>query len=213
VLVSGCEYARDLVGGLGALQGATVTVRADAVRRWLWQRIELWTARPLEGALRAALDGFGYRPGDTAAFERAVDAQIEAVILHELGEARAGAALGEGWEAMLVGFERAPAELLARAVRDNLADCLTTVPALVARGDTPAIHLWFASFEGLRRELFPRLVAGYEAWRRDRDAAARRAAAPKGALHWGAQARQLLAHAGEERAIEAFYRERRALAL
>ncbi len=213
VLVSGCEYARDLAGGLGALQGATVTVRADAVRRWLWQRIELWTARPLEGPLRAALDGFGYRPGDTAAFERAVDAQVEAVILHELGEARAGAALGEGWEAMLVGFEREPAELLARAVRDNLADCLTTVPALVARGDTPAIHLWFASFEGLRRELFPRLVAGYEAWRRDGERAALRDAATAGAAHWDAVARRLLALSGDERAIEALYRERRAAAL
>jgi hypothetical protein len=213
VLVSGCEFARDLAGGLGALQGTTIHVRADAVRRWLWQRIELWTARPLEGPLRAALDGFGYRTGDGAAFERVVAAQVEAVILHELGEARAGAALGEAWEAMLGGFERAPAELLARAVRDNLADCLSTVPALVERGDAPAIHLWFAGFEGLRRELFPRLVAGYEAWRRGSDAVALRDAATAGAAHWDAVARRLLALGGDEHAIEALYRERRAASL
>jgi hypothetical protein len=213
VLVSGCEYARDLAGGLGALQGSTITVRADAVRRWLWQRIELWTARPLEGPLRAALDGFGYRPGDTAAFERIVAAQVEAIILHELGEARAGALLGEAWEAMLGGFERAPAELLVRAVRDNLADCLSTVPALAERGDARAIHLWFASFEGLRRDLFPQLVAGYESWRREGDAAVLRDAAAAGAAHWNAVAGRLLAHAGDERAIEALYRKRNALAL
>jgi hypothetical protein len=213
VLVSGCELARDLAGGLGALQGSTIHVRADAVRRWLWQRIELWTARPLEGPLRAALDGFGYRPGDTAAFERVNAAQVEAVILHELGEARAGAALGAEWESMLASFERAPAELLARAVRDNLADCLSTVRALVERCDTPAIHLWFASFEGLRRELFPRLVAGYEAWRREGERAALRNAAAAGAAHWDAVARRLLALGGDERAIEALYRDRHSAAL
>jgi hypothetical protein len=213
VLVSGCEYARDLAGGLGALQGATITVRADAVRRWLWQRIELWTARPLEGPLRAALDGFGYRPGDGAAFERIVAAQVEAIILHELGEARAGAVLGAAWESMLAAFARAPAELLARAVRDNLADCLSTVPALAERGDASAIHLWFASFEGLRRELFPRLAAGYEEWRRDGDAAVLRETVEAGALHWGAQAQRLLGLGGDERAIETLYRKRNALAL
>jgi hypothetical protein len=213
VLVSGCEYARDLAGGLGALQGATITVRADAVRRWLWQRIELWTARPLEGPLRAALDGFGYRPGDGATFERVVAAQVEAVILHEVGEARAGAALGPAWESMLAAFARAPAELLARAVRDNLADCLSTVPALIERGDACAIHLWFASFEGLRRELFPRLVTGYEEWRRGGDAVVLSETVEAGALHWEAQAQRLLAHAGDERAIEAVYRKRSALAL
>lgn len=213
VLVSGCEYARDLAGGLGALQDRTIYVRADAIRRWLWQRIELWTARPLGGPLRAALDGLGYRPGDVASFERVVAAQVEAVILHELGEARAGALLGEAWEAMLAGFERAPAELLARAVRDNLADCLATVPALAERNETAAIHLWFASFEGLRRELFPRLVAGYDAWRRDGDAAVLRDTAAAGAAHWEATARRLLAPGGDERAIEALYRDRGAVAL
>lgn len=213
VLVSGCELARDLAGGLGALRGTTIHVRADAVRRWLWQRVELWTARPLEGPLRAALDAFGYRPGDTDAFERVADAQVEAVILHELGEARAGAALGDAWEAMLGGFERAPAELLARAVRDNLADCLSTVPTLAERGEPGAIHLWCASFEGLRRELFPRLVAGYEAWQRDGDRAALREAAAAGAVHWELVGRRLLALGGDERAIESMYRERRAFAL
>ncbi|MCC6608732.1 MAG: hypothetical protein IT515_03520, partial [Burkholderiales bacterium] len=145
--------------------------------------------------------------------QRVVDAQVEAVVLHELGEARAGAALGEAWEAMLAGFERAPAELLARAVRDNLADCLSTLPALVDRDRAAAIHLWFASFEGLRRELFPRLAAVYEEWRRKGDAAVLRDAAAAGAAHWAAQARGLLALADDERALEARYRDRRALAL
>lgn len=213
VLVSGCEFARDLAGGLGALQGTTIHVRADAVRRWLWQRLELWTARPLEGPLRAALDGFGYRPGDTAAFERVVATQVEAVILHELGEARAGAMLGSGWESMLASFERAPAELLARAARDNLADCLSTVPSLIERGEASAIHLWFASFEGLRREIFPRLVAGYEAWRREGEHAALRDAAAAGVAHWESVARRLLTLGSNERAIEALYRDRRAVAI
>ncbi len=219
VLVTGCEYARDLTGTMGALQGTTIYVREDVVRRWLWQRIELWTERSLAGPLRTALDCYGFRPGEGtgAALERLVSAQVDAVILHECGEARAAAALGRDWESMLASFSRAPAELLARAVRDNLADCLATLPALAGRDDPGATHLWFASFEGLRRELFPRLAASYDAWRADGDPATLREAAAAGATHWAAVAGRLLGLADDapdpERAIETLYRERRTLAL
>ena len=59
---------------------------------------------------------------------------------------------------MLDGFVERRAELFARAARDHLADCTVTLPALVARGASASIHLWFAGLDGLRRELFPRAL-------------------------------------------------------
>jgi len=46
-------------------------------------------------------------------------------------------------------------------VRDNLADCLVTLPGLLQRGSSDSLHFWFSTFDGLRRELFPRLVEAY----------------------------------------------------
>jgi hypothetical protein len=181
VLVSGREYARDVVPLLGALQGDTAYVRGDALRRVLWERIELWEARGHGGALRAALESFGYFGDREAAFERMVGAAVETVILHELGERAASGALGPGWEAMLGALRGVRAEALARAVRDNLADCLSTMPVLADRRDTGPLQLYFALFEGLRRELFPRLVAVQRA---AEGPAALRTAAEAGARHW-----------------------------
>jgi hypothetical protein len=88
------------------------------------------------------------------------------------------------------------AELLARAVRDNWADCLSTLPRLLERegaaGDA-SLHFWFSNFEGMRRELFPALVAAYADWSQGggRETLARVAA--RGAEHWRAVAAEMLA--------------------
>lgn len=178
VLVSGCEYAHDIVPLPGALQGDTVCVRRDAVRRVLWDRVELWESRRHAGPLAAALEAFGWSADRGGAFERAVEEALEQVILHELGERAAADALGDDWEPMLAGVGDPRAEALARAVRDNLADCLSTLPALADRGASGPLHLYFALFEGMRRELFPRLAGTACA----PDAV--RATAHAGAEHW-----------------------------
>ncbi|MCX7894098.1 MAG: hypothetical protein N2544_17240 [Burkholderiales bacterium] len=192
VLVAGCELARDLEPAPAALRGDTIFVRRDALRRWLWERVEFWQSRRGEGALARAVHAWGLDGNDEAAFERAVNAETETVILHELGEARAGRLLGPQWEAMLAGCEDRRAELVARAVRDNLADCLVTLPALVAREAHASIHFYFSHFDGLRRELFPALAAAYRQWHETASADALAEAAASGAAHWERVARGML---------------------
>lgn len=217
ILRSGEEYARDLAGFPGVLQGVTAYVREDAARRWLWQRVEALAPRGPPGAMRSALEWYGFERERETAFERMTGEQIEVVILHEIGEHQAGALLGEGWQEMIVRFERPAAELLARAVRDNLADGLLTVPELIERGSAGPIHLYFAAFEGVRRELFPQLHEGYRRWCLDGDGGTLRAAAARGIAHWSGVARNLIGLFGSpdggERAIEGVYRRRRTLAL
>jgi hypothetical protein len=187
VLVAGRELARDLGAPLAALQGDAIYVRREGVRRWLWEKIELWRTRGTRGA-------HGYaEAGSETAFERIVEAETETVILHELGEARAASLLGPAWEEMLAGLDDRRAELVARAVRDNLADCLTTLPALLERDARASIHFWFAHFEGLRRELFPALAAAYRDWSERGAAMALAHAVAAGASHWERIARRLLA--------------------
>lgn len=193
VLVSGRELARDLFAPPAALRGGMVFLRLDALRRWLWEKTEIWGVKQAEGALKAALEGYGFAGDAEAALERMAAAEGETLILHELGEDQAEPLLGPVWREMLGGLSERRAELLARAVRDNLADCLSTLPVLLERGAAPSLHFYFANFEGLRRSLFPRLWSSYAAWRRTGEDADLRLACRDGQAHWREAAQRLLA--------------------
>lgn len=192
VLVAGCEFARDLAAAPAALQGETIFVRRDALRRWLWEKVEFWQARGREGALQCALDAWDLRSGDPVALERMLEAETETMILHELGEARAASILGAAWEEMLAALADRRAELLARAVRDHLADCLSTLPALLDRDARASMHFYFSQLDGMRRELFPSLAAAYGRWRSGA-AGPLRETIDAGVAHWERAARELLA--------------------
>jgi hypothetical protein len=195
VLVCDCEYARDLTAIPAALQEGTVVVRREALRQWLWEKAEAWGMKQKPGAMARALAAYGYEADPAAALGCMTDREVEALILHERGEHAAGRLLGPQWAAMIAGFSTRRAEIVARAVRDNLADCLVTLPSLIATGNEASLHFWFANFDGMRRDLFPRLAAAYEHWvaaAPAADAAAPlRAAAAAGAAHWERVARRL----------------------
>jgi hypothetical protein len=61
-----------------------------------------------------------------------LDEQRETLLLHEMGEHAAGLALGDDWERFMGRLQDRRVEILARAVRDLLADCLVTLPAIAA---------------------------------------------------------------------------------
>jgi hypothetical protein len=199
VLVCACEYARDLTAIPAALQGGTVIVRREALRQWLWEKAEAWALKRTDGYLARALAAHGHADDPQVALERMTDAETASVILHERGEHAAGRLLGPAWEEMLSGCARRRAEILIRAVRDNLADCLVTLPALVARQAWPQLWFWFANFDGMRRELFPALAAVEPEKLGSGDTV--RELAQRGAQHWERVARELLA--ADAAAIEA----------
>lgn len=184
VLVAGCEYARDLIAPPATLRDGAIFLRQDAVRRLLWNRYEEWQWKERDSALGRTFTHYGFEHDIERGLDRMAEAESEAMILHELGEARAGVLLGDEWTTMLAGLASRHAELLARAVRDHLADCLVTLPALVERDATGSLHFHLANLTGLRRALFPAVVDAYATWlahgRCDRLAALTR----RGAAHW-----------------------------
>ena len=118
------------------------------------------------------------------------------MILHEIGEARAGELLGDAWHELLVLIARTRAEPIARAVRDLLADCLSTLPELIARANLPALHFYFATFDGPRRQLFPQAMLAYEHFLRTGDLDPLARVAHDGKDRWLAAAGGLLAQRG-----------------
>lgn len=208
VLVAGREHARDLSAAPAAMRGDTVFLRLESLARVLWEKAEAWTLKHPDDALKAALDAHGFAAEPAAALERMVAAETETLILHELGEREAGRLLGPEWERTLHRFQRRRAELFMRAARDHLADCLVTLPALLNRDATAAVHFWIANLDGMRRDLFPRIVGAYAAWRGGDSGRAFSAAIAAGAAHWQSVCTRTLALRESrgreaERAIEA----------
>jgi hypothetical protein len=192
VIVSSCEYARELAAPPAMLQGRTIYVRLESVRRYLWEKIEEWQWRKAGGRMARALAGYDFVADPEGALARMAENETESMILHELGEARAGELLGPGWREMIASVARTPAEVSARAVRDLLADCLSTLPALVARENLPALHFHFATFDSPRRELFPQALEAYEESLRSGSLAPLSRAAREGAERFLTEARSLL---------------------
>jgi hypothetical protein len=184
VLVAGREFARDMAAAPAATRNGTIYVRLESLRRWLWERAEAWMGKRGEGALKAALDGYGFAGAPDDAIARMLQAETETLILHELGECEVGRRLGPQWEELLGSLTRRRAELFVRALRDHLADCLVTLPALLERDAAASLHFWFANLHGMRQALFPRLTAAYASWREGDGGVALRGAIDAGVLHW-----------------------------
>ncbi|HEX9627056.1 MAG TPA: hypothetical protein VGA00_08980 [Acidiferrobacterales bacterium] len=192
IYVSSCEYARDLVAPPAMIQSDVIYVRQESLRRFIWEKIEEHRWSPVNTAMAEALVAYRFDDDEAAGLERMVDGETETLILHELGEGQAGRLLGEAWHTMLASLARSKAEIMARAVRDLLADCLQTLPALAARGDAAALHFYFANFGGMRRYLAPELVAAYRRWSVDGEARAIDEAATIGRERWLDTARTML---------------------
>jgi hypothetical protein len=193
VLVAGCEYARDLIAPPAALRDGAIFLRMDAVRRLLWNKYEEWQWKEKDTALGRAFAHYDFERDIERGLDRMAEAESEAMILHELGEARAESLLGEDWNAMLGRLASRHAELLVRAVRDHLADCLVTLPTLLEREAAGSLHFYLANLSGLRRALFPALPLAYESWLADRDRARLNGLVARAEGHWLDQARQLIA--------------------
>jgi hypothetical protein len=158
VIVAGAELARGIAAAPAASRDNTILIRSDALRRWLWTRTETALRGPRDNAFALALRAYGADADVEAAVVAMAAGEAETLVLHEMGELRAGHLLGAEWEAMLLEVGDRRAEVVIRAVRDLLADCLVTLPHLAARSATRSLLFWQANFEGLRRALAPELA-------------------------------------------------------
>ena len=192
VLVAGCEYARDLIAPPATLRNGTIFLRMDSIRRLLWNKYEEWQWREKDTALGRAFTHYGFERDIERGLDQMAEAEAETMILHEIGEARAEKLLGEGWATMLGQLGSKHAELLARAVRDHLADCLVTLPTLMQRQAYGSLHFYIANLSGLRRALFPALSQAYEDWQQHNSTQKLASVIAQGEQHWLEVARKLL---------------------
>ena len=192
VYVVGAEYARDLTAPPAMTCGDTIFLRRESLRRLLWEKLESWRWNRPDNALGRAFACYDFEGTLHASLDAMADREIQAVLWHEQGEHQVGCRFGEAWNHMLLDLIQTPAEIMARAVRDHLADCLVTLPALAETGDGPSLHFYLGNLSHMRRAIFPALEAAYDDWLAGCGTHALAEVAARGRGHWDALARGML---------------------
>lgn len=164
----------------------TVFVRKESLRRYLWEHIEEWRLLKdkEQHPIGRSLESYGRRRDLERVLEEMTDNETESLILHEVGEAKAGDLLGPDWEKMLAAFPQTRFEFQARAVRDLLADSLVTLPTLLDQKNDPSLHIYFANLNGMRKHLAPGLEVAYQQWNETGNSAPIYKFAKRGQDYW-----------------------------
>ncbi len=184
VFVTGREYARDLTAPPAMSLDGKMYIRQESLRRMLWERYEEWRWSRPDNAMARALACYDFDGDLDAALDEMTRNETETLILHEAGEIQAGRLLGSAWEEMLASFPRSRLELMARAVRDHLADALSTLPALLDKDRPASLHFYFGNLSGMRKHIYPALLKAYAHWVECGDPGQLRQQIEAGRQHW-----------------------------
>ena len=184
IIVVADEYARDLTAPPAMSQGKTIFIRREAFYRLMWEKYEQWLWNRPDNALGRALAYYPFESDLDAALEQLTDNELASAMLHEIGEVKAHAVLGDAWEELLLQLPHSKLALMLRAIRDHYADTLSTLPALLEQENAASIHFYIGNLTNMRKDLFPSLLAAYQQWHEKGDLSALTSIARAGKSHW-----------------------------
>ena len=190
--VSGTELARDLAAPPGMLQEKNIFIRRESLTRFIWEKIEESEWYNDENPLARSLKYYDFKNKPDESLNTMTNAEIETVIHHEIGEIKAGQLLGNDWEDMIATLPRSQIELMARAVRDNLADAISTLPMLLQQDDDASLHFYFANLSSMRKLIFPSIMNCYNEWVKSGDKSPLKKLNNKSEKHWLKTSRELM---------------------
>jgi uncharacterized protein YbcI len=164
VYISGKEYARDMAAPPAMAQENRIFIRRESLRRVIWEILDDARVTGLDNPLTRAMSFYCFETDAEEALNKMTETEIEYVIQHEIGEVKAGEILGDSWNEILTDVASTQAEIMLRAVRDHMADSITTLPTLLKNGNKASIHFYFGNMTAMRKHLAPSLVNAYTHW-------------------------------------------------
>jgi len=132
IYISGKEFARELTSPPAMSQHKTIYIRRESFKRLIWERTDEWRWNKPENAMAKAIRCYDFDSDLDSALSSMTDNELDAAVLHEIGEIQAGEKL-LGWQQMMADISFTQAEIMARAVRDHYADALHTLPTLIEK--------------------------------------------------------------------------------
>ena len=164
VYILGRELARDLLTIPSLAQDNTVLLRKESARMFLWDQL-LYIKKSGRAALKFALQSCGLNDEQPKTLRRNLDkifaVQQDTYIYHEIGEIKDTVFERDIWREVIAAFPHTGVELLARAVKDLLADTnpYGTLRHFIQTRKTASLSFYVAFFDGLAKALFPELGA------------------------------------------------------
>lgn len=192
IYVSDKEYARDLTSPPAMSHNKTIYIRRESFKRLIWERTDEWRWNKPENAMAKAIRCYDFDSDLETALSTMTDNELNAAILHEIGEIQAGEKL-HGWHQMMSDITFTKAEIMARAVRDHYADTLHTLPTLIDNNNQASIHFYFANLNNMRKHIFPSLVDAYGQWCENKSITPIEKIVDKAVNHWQGVAKNMLA--------------------
>jgi hypothetical protein len=191
IYISGKEYARDLTSPPAMSNNKTIFVRRESFKRLIWERTDEWRWNKPENAMAKAIRCYDFDDNLEDALDQMTDNELDAAVLHEIGEIKAGEELN-GWQQMMSDISFTQTEIMARAVRDHYADTLFTLPTLIENNNHASIHFYFANLTHMRKHIFPSLMEAYEKWSESNNINAIEKTTAHAVIHWRDIAEQML---------------------
>ncbi len=190
LVIAGKELARELAAPPATMQARSILIRSEAVARLIWDLLEEWQWKKPDNAMAEVVKYYEFERQPERALAQASLDQREVLILHELGELVAEDLVAPQWNELLSDNHQ-HRHLFARAVRDYLADCVSTLPGLLSEDNIPCLHFYFANLTPMRKTMFPSLTQAYQKWREGGSAMLLKHAIQTGQDHWLKIANQL----------------------
>jgi len=192
IFISNREYARDLSAPPAMSLGKTIFIRRESLRRMIWEKIEQWNWNKPDNPMARAIAMYDFKNNLESALDKITENELDNVLLHEIGEIMAGNLLGQEWEEMLMALPRSKVEFMLRAIRDHLADALSTLPNLFNTENEASIHFYLGNLGNLRKDLFPSLLSTYHDWLDSKKSSTLRHIIDVSQDHWLTVAQQAL---------------------
>jgi hypothetical protein len=164
VKLAGKELSRGLFGSPAFFLDNTIYVRKETLKHFLWSRFDEWSAIKRDNTMGKALSYYPFETNPQEAIDQISRYELQTLIQHEIGEGLIDKEFGLVWAEMILEFAYSKTEILLRAVRDLVVDCMTTLPFLLNEQRIPSIHMYFAGFSDMRKELYPTLYYAYRNW-------------------------------------------------
>jgi hypothetical protein len=167
VYTLGRELARDLLTIPALTQDSFVLLRKESACMFLWDQL-LYIKKSGRDALKFALQNCGLKDEHPKTLRRNLDkifaAQQETYIYHEIGEIKDTVFERGIWREVIAAFPHTAVELLARAVKDLLADTnkYGTLRYFAQARKTASLGFYVAFYDGLAKALFPELGACFQ---------------------------------------------------
>jgi hypothetical protein len=167
VYVLGRELARDLLTLPALIQDGFVVLRKASAKLFFWDQI-FYVGKSGRPALKFALQNYGLQKQDLksvrAHLRRIFEGEMDRYIYHELGEIQDDIFDLRIWREIIATYPHTPIELLARGVKDLLADTHEkgTLGHIAGTRKVASLGFYVAFASPLAKALFPEILKAFE---------------------------------------------------